>query len=605
MPSTTDAGNPSNTTNTDKSSSSSQVVDQNTTMADILMVPKMPDNPFYAFINFKVGKYDFTTLPPEHVQNMTYTRVTQSGGNTLSIDLFDETAIKVEFQIAQGNHKAKFQYGYTNGEFSPVINITLTKIDINFNPSGAVLHLEGVSGAAVNSKANPKSCTYKNMTISDIVRTISNEEGWGEGTIIDTKPVPGDDGSENRSFTRTKQPATIFITKDLIPFAKSNDTGDGDYELNFDDTTGAVNFRPKYHGPTIEKKSKRHSYEFAWGSGDKNSRVIDFNPEYSGTVIMLNGGAQVEATTFDAVKNQMYTVNYDKNTDKNRTLLADKSNVDQTSAKTPIGLSACNPEDMKSIAAMMWLTQAGQFVKANLSILGDVNINPYDLVSMVVLNKDGYAHHTSGAYMITKVVDSISNGSFVTQIEMQRNAMKIGLDKAGNIVVGIVVDMSTVNGSKGSPLTGDGNGDIVNIALGEVGTSEEPPGSNHVKYNDWYGQKDDAWCAVFVSWCANKAGISTDIVPKTAAVEEYYNFFTNNNRWIEAGSGTPSPGDLVIFGSDHHHVGLVVKYDNGSVVTVEGNTSSDNVAKNTYSDESSICGYGHPNYTAKSSVKTT
>jgi len=62
--------------------------------------------------------------------------------------------------------------------------------------------------------------------------------------------------------------------------------------------------------------------------------------------------------------------------------------------------------------------------------------------------------------------------------------------------------------------------DLVKIAQAENGTKEN--GTNNVKYNTWfYGHEVDGsnypWCAVFVSWCADKAGITTDIMPKTAS----------------------------------------------------------------------------------------
>ena len=161
-------------------------------------------------------------------------------------------------------------------------------------------------------------------------------------------------------------------------------------------------------------------------------------------VALVKGAGKIDATAVDIIKNQMFTKHYDNKTDPNRTTLADKSNIDGDTARTPIGISASSEDEMATIAATMWLTQANNFVKATLTILGDPNINPYDLVSMVMLNKDGYAHHTSGAYMITEVTDSISGGKFTTTIQMQRNAMHIGVNKAGGIDITIDVDMNTV-----------------------------------------------------------------------------------------------------------------------------------------------------------------
>lgn len=41
-----------------------------------------------------------------------------------------------------------------------------------------------------------------------------------------------------------------------------------------------------------------------------------------------------------------------------------------------------------------------------------------------------------------------------------------------------------------------------------IGYKESPPGSNHTEFNRWYYGADIAapWCAIFVSYCRNKAG---------------------------------------------------------------------------------------------------
>src|SRR3712207_8950822 len=37
------------------------------------------------------------------------------------------------------------------------------------------------------------------------------------------------------------------------------------------------------------------------------------------------------------------------------------------------------------------------------------------------------------------------------------------------------------------------------------------------KYGAWYGLDGNSWCAMFVSWCANEAGILNRTVPKYAS----------------------------------------------------------------------------------------
>mgnify|MGYP000099207934 FL=1 len=97
--------------------------------------------------------------------------------------------------------------------------------------------------------------------------------------------------------------------------------------------------------------------------------------------------------------------------------------------------------------------------------------------------------------------------------------------------------------------------DLVKIAQAESGTKEN--GTNNVKYNTWfYGHEVDGsnypWCAVFVSWCANKAGITTDIMPKTASAG-YFAHYANQGHGEVFTNKNPEAGDLFLInynGSD-------------------------------------------------------
>lgn len=44
-----------------------------------------------------------------------------------------------------------------------------------------------------------------------------------------------------------------------------------------------------------------------------------------------------------------------------------------------------------------------------------------------------------------------------------------------------------------------------NTATSQLGTKEDPPGSNRVKYSAWYGLVGP-WCAMFVTWCYDNHG---------------------------------------------------------------------------------------------------
>lgn len=142
-------------------------------------------------------------------------------------------------------------------------------------------------------------------------------------------------------------------------------------------------------------------------------------------------------------------------------------------------------------------------------------------------------------------------------------------------------------------LTGDPRTDLVNIARSQVGYQEggsqnqlsgEVLGSlNFTEYGRWYGAQD-MWCAMFASWCANVAGISTDVVPSHAYTPNGLKWFKDRGRAVsrakvEAGEYTPQAGDLIYFKSSRNknttnHVGIVTGYSGGRVYVIEGNTSS-------------------------------
>ena len=150
---------------------------------------------------------------------------------------------------------------------------------------------------------------------------------------------------------------------------------------------------------------------------------------------------------------------------------------------------------------------------------------------------------------------------------------------------------------------------MVSIANNEVGYVETTysDGTFSSKYGEWYGIPKGAWCAMFVSWCANQAGISTESIPKFASCSVGIQWFQNKGLWKEKSGYTPSVGDIV-FLHQGTHVGIVDSFKNGVLGTVEGNASDENgenfaVRKKFYSSSSSdITGYGIPDKTIMSKI---
>ncbi len=155
---------------------------------------------------------------------------------------------------------------------------------------------------------------------------------------------------------------------------------------------------------------------------------------------------------------------------------------------------------------------------------------------------------------------------------------------------------------------------LLYVALSQVGVKEN--GSNNVLYNTWYygrevcdsaGTGAYAWCVVFLSWCAYKAGVSVAI-PKENNVGNMISHYQKLGRYYQRDEHVPEAGDLIFFRtSAGRHIGLVLATDGNRVATVEGNTS-DAVRLRDYSlSDGTIIGWGVPDYEvcAEESVETS
>lgn len=143
---------------------------------------------------------------------------------------------------------------------------------------------------------------------------------------------------------------------------------------------------------------------------------------------------------------------------------------------------------------------------------------------------------------------------------------------------------------------------------------------------------------MFVSWCANEAGIPASVFPKSAGCTTHVRLFSKNSSYYisaaRGGTYIPRQGDVIFFynyleypnADVVRHVGIVLCVENGDVFTIEGNTltyrmdypyfeavyplrdsdlePSDYVAVKCYPlDDPQIHGYAAPNYSDTSTFE--
>jgi len=121
---------------------------------------------------------------------------------------------------------------------------------------------------------------------------------------------------------------------------------------------------------------------------------------------------------------------------------------------------------------------------------------------------------------------------------------------------------------------------IVDIAKSQIGYTEVGKRNDNM-YGKWYGLNFNPWCAMFVSWCFDKAGIVSKVAAQTpkgfASCDAGLKWFTKKGKIVPVGKA--QPGDIVFFQFDDDaqadHVGICkIKDEKKYLKVIEGNTSN-------------------------------
>lgn len=126
---------------------------------------------------------------------------------------------------------------------------------------------------------------------------------------------------------------------------------------------------------------------------------------------------------------------------------------------------------------------------------------------------------------------------------------------------------------------------LIEIALSQVGTKENPPNSNKVIYNTWiWGKAVEGsaypWCGAFVSWVYDQAGMTIKHAGLAKGFVGCPFAVGHVGEWGRIVT-IPEPGDVVFFDWDGNgkldHTGIFVKDSGGGMFqSIEGNTAFGN-----------------------------
>ena len=207
-----------------------------------------------------------------------------------------------------------------------------------------------------------------------------------------------------------------------------------------------------------------------------------------------------------------------------------------------------------------------------------------------------YEYHILNVELTNKPISSLAEELLTPeQLEMFHVYMETSGNKplifgGGSPDTSASEDLSGVQFVNG---TRPGNTALVDLAKQQVGNVGGYP------YWSWYGFNSRVeWCACFVSWCYNQAGVSE---PKFAACQSQgVPWFQSRGQWGARGYENIAPGDAIFFDWDldgsADHVGIVIGTDGSRVYTVEGNSGDACKIKSYDLNYQCIKGYGLMNW---------
>lgn len=120
----------------------------------------------------------------------------------------------------------------------------------------------------------------------------------------------------------------------------------------------------------------------------------------------------------------------------------------------------------------------------------------------------------------------------------------------------------------------------LHIAISQIGQTEHPANSNRTVYGKWYGLDGNPWCAMFVSWCMNRAGVPFKYAYCPSVVADAR---AGRNGLSVVPFEAIEPGDLALYDWPGEspgladHIGIVERRLSGDKFSaIEGNTSLGN-----------------------------
>lgn len=360
-----------------------------------------------------------------------------AGSGILSLTLFDPEWDFLEELIVPYNKTIRYQFGWSLGEkkqisgikkggvigYMPVFNYqgNMLTIRIQGNEELRDSHVFNRAWPPAKKASIPGGGTIggdvKEIRISDIVKFIAAEmklDATLETDIEETEII-------KQSVLQDNKTNFNFIKNKLVPLAVSAKTKRTDYIFNIYDNR--MVFRTVNYDNQLARR-----YHFA---RDQEGQMLQFSPHVRAKAIIGGQVDKQKAVSWDPINKSLitFTAGYESEKDK-RVKLGKRIPKPPDLKKGAAGRVYICPYEVsgltESFIRSRFTEKARLSVTAEATVVGDPTLARFDVVDVVVRKNDGRVHYTSGNYFIINLHHIMDAGTFVTKLDLVRDAVMSG-----------------------------------------------------------------------------------------------------------------------------------------------------------------------------------
>lgn len=253
--------------------------------------------------------------------------------------------------------------------------------------------------------------------------------GWGIAEIEKTEPICADLSQVKMSNTRYINEVLLNKSISAIDSKHLN----ANYYLSFTDT--GVSFK----AANVEAKPKakvtfgQYYNSFSKKDDGSYSKDVVISYSYTSNVAAYIAGegsnevAGINYTTGEEIEAEGLSKSVKDTVGVEEAVYMD-FNVGEIEVPTLSGISSSSMPELLAKAKKDWVSIAQTSFKAEVQIMGNLGLECGDYIEIINLPGGKYGkHHTSGVYLILKIKEEISKGTYISTLSLVKNAASSGM----------------------------------------------------------------------------------------------------------------------------------------------------------------------------------